>query len=138
MQKKSLRYSLGAAMLMLAAAYGQNLPMTAKIPFAFRAVGTDLPAGRYKVGPLPGRSAPMSLMNMDTGKTIFIPPQGPPRSDSNDGRPRLIFQCGAEGGCSLASLWSGNGTGLAFPTPALTAAQRERQETIYLDRFKEK
>jgi hypothetical protein len=114
------------------------MAMTARIPFAFRAVGTDLPAGQYKVGPMPGGAAPMALLNIDTGKTVFIPPKAPPRTDTKDGRPRLVFECGNEGGCSLASLWSGKGTGMEFSTPALTAAQRERQETVYLDRFKQK
>jgi len=83
----------------------------------------------------------MELRNLDTGKTVFIPSQNPitgSASGSQDVRPRLIFQCGGEGGCSLATLWSGASSGLEFATPALTASQKERRETIYLDRFKEK
>jgi hypothetical protein len=123
--------------LVATAAYGQDSAMTAKIPFAFRVVGSDLPAGRYKVSPATGNSRNMELRNMDTGKTVFIASKSP-LTESKDARPRLIFKCGSEEGCSLATLWSGTGTGLEFPSPGLTAAQKERRETIYLDRVKEK
>jgi len=139
MKQKSLKHAFTAAMLTLVAtaAYGQDNAMTAKIPFAFRAVQSDLPAGRYKVSQA-AASGTMELRNLDTGKAVFILSKNASPSDSKDARPRLIFQCGGEGGCALASLWSGAGAGMEFPTPALTAAQRERRETIYLDRFKGK
>jgi hypothetical protein len=79
----------------------------------------------------------MELRNLDTGKAVFILSKDAPITETKDARPRLIFQCGGEG-CSLAKLWSGVGTGLEFPTPPLTASQRERLETIYPDRFKAK
>jgi hypothetical protein len=139
MQQKSLRRTLLAAMLTLAAgaAYGQDNGTTAKVPFAFRAVGSDLPAGHYRVGPGAGDSVNVQLENVDTGKTMFIQAKAL-ITESRNARPRLIFQCGGEEGCSLARLWSGTGAGLEFPTPKLTANQRERRETVYLDRFKEK
>jgi hypothetical protein len=139
MKLKSLGSTLIAAMLTLAAgaAYGQDNGTVAKVPFAFRVAGSDLPAGRYRVGPTTGDSVNMQLQNMDTGKSVFIQAKSL-ITESKNARPRLIFQCGGEEGCSLARLWSGIGSGLEFPTPKLTASQRERRETIYLDRFKEK
>jgi hypothetical protein len=139
MKQKTLKGTLTAALLTLAAtaAYGQEYAMSAKIPFAFRAVGSDLPAGRYKIERTPGNSAALALRNLDTGKAVFIPSREPV-SESRTARPRMIFQCGGEEGCSLATLWSGSGSGLEFTTPALTSAQRERRETVYLDRFKVK
>ncbi len=142
MKQKNLKRTLTtAAMLtvLATAAYAQN-NLTAKIPFAFRVAGSDLPAGRYEVAPASQglhTSGTMQLRNMETGKSIFISSKAPTTQKSDD-RPRLIFQCAAEEGCTLATLWSGTGTGLTFPTPPLTAAQRERRETIYLDRFKDK
>jgi hypothetical protein len=141
MKQKNLRRTLIAAMLTFAAvAYGQENGTAAKIPFAFRAAGSDLPAGHYRVGPSTGDSVNMELQNTDTGKTTFIQAKTliTEPKESKDARPRLIFQCGGEEGCSLAKLWSGTGNGLEFPTPKLTANQRERRETIYLDRFKDK
>ena len=143
MKQKNLKRTLTAALLTLVAtaAYGQTEALTAKIPFAFRAVGSDLPAGRYRVAQAAGTAGTMGtleLRNLETGKAVFISSKDSPLTESKDGRPRLTFQCGGEAGCALASLWSGGGAGLEFPTPALTAAQKERRETIYLDRFKQK
>jgi hypothetical protein len=135
--------TLSAAMLtfVTTAAYGQTNALTAKIPFAFRAVGSDFPAGEYKVVPAAsaGSMGTMELRNLETGKAVFIQSKAPStESTAKDPRARLIFRCGGEEGCSLATLWSGTGRGLEFPTPALTSAQRERRETVYLDRFKDK
>jgi hypothetical protein len=138
MTQKSLRRTLIAATLTLAAsaAFGQDNETTANIPFAFRAVGNDLPAGPYKVVPRTGSPA-LRLQNMDTGKSVFIHAKAP-ISASKTERPRMVFQCGGEEGCALATLWSGSDSGLTFATPKLTANQRERRETVYLDRFKAK
>jgi hypothetical protein len=139
MKHTNFKWTLTAAILTLiaTAAYGQNAILAAKIPFAFRAVGSDLPAGSYKINRPPGSSSnsgTMELINVDTGKTIFIPGKAP-TTEAKQGRPRLVFQCAGEEGCSLSTLWSGSGSGMNFPTPALTAAQKERRETIYLERF---
>jgi hypothetical protein len=139
MKQTRLQSTLIAAMMTLAAsaAFGQDDPMTTKIPFAFRAVGSDLPAGSYMLSTTREGSRTVALVNQDTGKKVFIPSSAP-ISESKGERPRLVFTCGGEEGCSLARLWSGTGRGMEFPTPKLTANQRERRETIYLDRFKEK
>ena len=142
MTQKLLQRSFTAAMLTLVAAvgYGQNNTLTASIPFAFRAVGSELPAGKYAIAKLSGtgrNSGTMELRNLETGKAVFIP-SSTPLSEKSDAKPRLIFQCVGEDGCSLATLWSGTGTGMDFPTPPLTASQKERRETIYLERFKGK
>jgi len=139
MKQNRLRGTFIAVMMTLAAsaAFGQDGAMTTKIPFAFRAVGSDLPAGRYMVSTTREGSRIMALLNQDTGKKVFIRSSAL-ISGSEAARPRLIFKCGGEEGCTLARLWSRTGDGLEFPTPKLTANQRERRETIYLDRFKEK
>jgi hypothetical protein len=139
MTRKSLKHTLTtvALTLLAGAAYGQDNAMTTKIPFAFRAAGSDLPAGRYRIGPPTGTAVNMQMQNIDTGKTVYIRSNAP-ITESKAERARLIFQCGGEEGCSLARLWSGTGSGLEFPTPPLTANQRERRETIYLDRFQAK
>jgi len=139
MKQKHLGRALLAALLALAAgvAYGQTDATAAKIPFAFRAAGSDLPAGEYRVGPESTNPQSIQLKNMDTGKIIFIHAKAPATEYKNP-RPRLIFRCGGEEGCALATMWSGTGSGLEFPTPKLTANQRERRETIYLNHFKDK
>jgi hypothetical protein len=140
MKQKNLRRTLAAAILTLVAgaAYGQDLETSAKIPFAFRAFGSDLPAGTYAVGPLTGNPDSLLLRNLDTGKSVFMHAKAHATEATNESRARLVFRCGGEEGCSLAQLWAGTGTGFEFATPKLTADQRERRETIYLDRFKDK
>ena len=137
MKRKSLKRTLTAAMLTLVAtaAYAQDYALTAKIPFAFRAVGSNLPAGRYRVEETTGNSGILVLRNRDTGKAAFIPSKVPIEESRGAGA-RLIFQCGGGEGCSLAQLWSGTGSGLEFSTSALTAAQRERGATMFLVRLK--
>jgi len=138
MKTRNLKLTLTAALLTLlgTSAYSQTGSLTAKIPFAFRAVGSDLPAGQYTVGPVANQGAgTMELRNMDTGKAVFLPSKAPGK-ESKDARPRLIFQCIDEQGCALTALWSGEGKGLEFSNPPLTAAQRERRETIYLEKVK--
>jgi hypothetical protein len=140
MKQKSLTRTLVAAVLTLAAgaAYGQDHETTAKIPFAFRVVGSDLPAGQYKVVHGSGYSVNMRLQNMDSGKSVFLHAKTSIEDSQKHERPRLVFECGGEEGCTLARLFEGTGRGLEFPTQRLTANQRERRETIYLDRFRGK
>jgi hypothetical protein len=108
MKQKNFARTLVAALLTLAAsaAYGQDRETTAKIPFAFRAVGSDLPAGQYKVVRPTGNSANMRLQNMVTGKSVFIHARTS-ITDSNDVRARLVFKCAGDEGCALASIWEG-------------------------------
>jgi hypothetical protein len=142
MKQKNLTLTFTAAALMLvtAVAYGQNNPLTATIPFGFRAVNSNLPAGRYTVarasGTL-GESGIMQLRNLETGKAVFLPSRVP-LTDSKDNRPRLVFRCGDESGCALATLWSGEGTGTELATPPLPATEKEHSEIAHLYGPKEK
>jgi hypothetical protein len=140
MKVNRMKLQVTAAMLSLGgiAAYGQNPPLTAKIPFAFRAVGNDLPSGNYRIARqqgATGASGTMELRNMDSGKAIFIPAKVPTTERTGD-HARLIFHC-AEGDCALETMWMGTGQGLEFATPQMTSTQRERHETISLEPYKE-
>jgi hypothetical protein len=146
MKQKNLARTLTAALLTLvtAAAYGQPNTMTADIPFAFHAVGANLPAGRYQIAPALTGSGVMAVRNLDTGKTVFAPSKDPITESvlgsapgSKAANPRLVFQCRGEEDCSLAELWSGAGGGLEFRTPAPAAGQRQR-DTVYVIRLKTK
>jgi hypothetical protein len=140
MKMKGLKFGLTAILLSLGAtaAYAQNVPLQAKIPFAFRAVGNDLPAGSYRISRQQGGAGAfgtMELRNTDTGKSIFIPAKVPTTERSGD-HARLIFHC-ADKDCSLESMWTGTGAGLEFATPPMTSSQRERHETVDLNPDKE-
>jgi hypothetical protein len=144
MTQKNLRRTMTAALLTLVAtaAYGQENALVAKIPFGFRANGSELPAGRYRIarqnGSL-GAATTMELRNLDNGKAIFLPSMVPMTERPSNGKDaRLIFHCAGDDGCALETLWSGTGTGMEFSMPPMTASQRERHETIYMDPFKGK
>jgi hypothetical protein len=146
MKQKNLTGTLTAALLTLvtAAAYGQTNSMTADIPFAFHAVGSSLPAGRYQIAPATIGSEVMIVRNVDTGKAVYAPSKDPITESvrgsalgSKDANPRLVFQCRGEEDCSLAQLWSGGGRGLEFRTPVPAAGQRQR-DTVYVIRLKVK
>jgi hypothetical protein len=139
MKQKNLHYTLTAALLTLvtAAAYGQTNTMIADIPFAFHAVGSNLPAGRYQVAPATTSSPVMEVRNLDTGKTAYVLSKVRV-TESKDSEPRLVFQCRGEDDCSLARLWSGAGIGMEFLTPALTSAHRERGASVYVIRLTQK
>jgi hypothetical protein len=140
MKQKSLTKTLVAALLTIAAstAYSQDRETTANIPFAFRAIGSDLPAGHYKVVHGSQHSAMMRLQNVDTGKSVLLYGKTSIVDSEKRWRSRLVFECGGNDGCTLATLFEGTGRGLELPMQRLTANQRERRETVYLDRVSEK
>jgi hypothetical protein len=81
MKYKNLTLTLTAAVLTLvtAVAYGQSNPLIATIPFGFRAVKSNLLAGRYTIARAAGsmaNSGIMQLRNIETGKSVFPPIRG--------------------------------------------------------------
>jgi hypothetical protein len=134
MKQKNLTLTLTAAVLTLvtAAAYGQNTPLTASIPF-----GSARSAPTFRRAGTLGESGIMHLRNLETGKAVFLSSRAKV-TDSKEKGPRLVFRCGGESGCALATLWSGKGTGMEFATPALPAAEKKRSEVAYLYGSKEK
>src|SRR5580698_5576187 len=90
MKQKNLKRTLTAALLTLitAAAYGQTNTMTADIPFAFHAVGSNLPAGRYQVAPATISSGVMKVRNLDTGKTVYVSSKVPITEYTSDPKMR--------------------------------------------------
>ena len=82
-----------------------------KIPFAFRAGKTQMPAGSYRVTREAGRTAPiLFLSNHETGKSIgFLMPIEVSPDNSLDGRQaRMIFTCAASD-CALTEVQPGQG-----------------------------
>ncbi len=133
MKQVSSKLMVTAAILTLGAtaANGEEF-LIAKVPFDFRAVRSNLPAGRYSIAPALGGRNVTEIRNLDTGKTVFLSSKLT-RGDS-DGEARLVFMCGGNDVCSLATMWPESGPGLDIPTPAPTG----RRETISRIRIKGK
>jgi len=101
-----------AALVAAGAASAQTQTMQANIPFAFRANGRLMAAGKYYVD-LPGAGKPVTIRSKKGG-VVAMPTTGAAGAESTA---QLIFDCGSSG-CSLLEVWPGNShDGLAFATP---------------------
>jgi hypothetical protein len=102
--------ALGA--LTAAAAFSSGWGVqNAKVPFAFRAGGMEMPAGTYSVEPQIGRATPMFVVrNAETGKSsvVMTPVSVAPDETLEGQQARLVFHCaGTE--CALAEVQPGLG-----------------------------
>jgi hypothetical protein len=118
-----------AALTMGSVAYGQSR-LIADIPFSFRMHGTEMPAGRYWVEP---NTLARTVVRLTDGNNQQLA-MGIGATGHEQSAPRLIFSCRESSGCSLAEVWTGNGTGVVFPQPKLTSAEKERLAAVILHR----
>lgn len=93
-----------------ALAYGQvNNVMKAGIPFGFTIPTGGATAGNYiVVMENIGSGKVVRLYNSDTQKSVLALANGPSPVAPGDAQPRLVFRCGAESGCALSEIWTGN------------------------------
>ena len=100
-------------------AWGQQM-LIGTIPFNFRAVGINLPSGKYEIQTGLGALTDIArLYNVESKKSILVLFNSrlyPPVNASI--RPaRLIFRCGASG-CALSEVWPGGAeNGWRVPQP---------------------
>ena len=66
----------------------QSTESTTRVPFAFTAGSSSLPAGAYRVSVLAGRNAVL-IRGLDRGAIILSEPEGPSRGDDT---PRMVFE----------------------------------------------
>ncbi len=123
MKKLTTNLMIAAAALVAVAGTASAQTMEAKIPFAFRASGTVLPAGTYKVQLKSVQSGRMLVISTADGKNTMLSTafQGGPASASWEsvGDPVLSFQCGVSR-CALKDVWMGGGDPVfRIPTPKL-------------------
>ena len=139
---KTLQRALTGAALMISAtaANAQNLPLIAKIPFAFRAVGSDLPAGEYTIRAMSFGSAVLEIRNAATRETVYVFGDGQ-RIDtawqSNGASPYLTFQCMGDA-CDLDSLASASRSPVRFGIPGRSRTGRKNTATIHLTPYLKK
>jgi hypothetical protein len=115
------------------AAYGQS-NMNADVPFGFRAAGEYYTAGAYTISQY-GHSGSgiLVLVNTESRLTRFLTTKAP-AADAMDAAPKMLFRCGSESGCTLASVELANGRTWTVNTPHLKPSELERIAVIYLDR----
>lgn len=130
---RSLMLTAAVMTLGAAAAYGQDT-LIANIPFSFRISGAELPAGKYAIARHGVGSGVMELRGLTSNQSKFLMVRNSV-DEYKSGGARLIFRCGEETGCALATAWTDRGRGWEFPTPKLTAAEKERVAVVYLERY---
>jgi hypothetical protein len=118
-----------AALTLGSAAYGQSR-LIADIPFSFRMHGAEMPAGRYWVEQ---NTLARTVVGLNDGTNHQLA-MGIGETGREPGAPRLIFSCRESSGCILAEVWDNNGTGVVFPKPKLTSAEKERLAAVILHR----
>ena len=116
-----------------AAAYGQS-DTVADVPFLFRAAGQEFDAGAYTISQYGhSNSGILVLYNREAGVTRFLTTRGP-ADESKYAQPKMVFRCGDESGCALASVQLANGREWKLRIPHLKPSEMERIAVIYLDR----
>jgi hypothetical protein len=93
----------------------------AKIPFAFHAGNTRMPAGEYQVQrAFMEASTTQLIRRTDSSASAYVLTNAVDSSDKKT-NPRLIFHC-YNGECFLSEIWVGNGQGLK-----LLESRREKE-----------
>jgi hypothetical protein len=95
----------------------------AKVPFAFQAGSTMMPAGEYQIQRAStGSTTTQLIRSTDSSVSTFVLTNALGSSDKKTD-PRLIFHCyNNEDECFLSEIWVGNGQGLK-----LMESRREKE-----------
>ena len=130
MKNLTMNMTLAAAALVLAAGAAQAQQLKAEIPFSFRAQGSVMPAGEYRVEGWHSRTSSeiFKLTHVDTNRAILVLPY-----QSNSASPErgatLRFQC-VSSNCALDQIDPGAGQTYALPTPKLGKGEDARVAVI--------
>ena len=113
MKKTTTRLIIAVAALVVAAGSAYSQPLTAEIPFAFRAGNQVLAPGTYRIDTVDRTNSPIfRLLNVSAHRATVLMPQAPvdpKKAWRSSGDPKLAFACGS-GRCALAELWAGPGS----------------------------
>ena len=105
MKNLTMRMMVAAAALVVAGGVASAQVMKAEIPFRFQAAGAWLEPGTYLINHISGSSAIYRIANLDAAGAVLAMPQFTiSRSNGNDSKGRLVFECAA-GKCVLVQLW---------------------------------
>jgi hypothetical protein len=109
---------IAAAALMVAAGVAGAQTIQAEIPFGFRAAGTVLPAGSYRVRTnyQSGGNLAVTLSNQDTHQSVITMPYAHDLQQSGDAPASLTFECTGTA-CALVRMAPGSGQTYSFWKP---------------------
>ena len=112
MKKQILAVAAALVFTALAPAQSHAQQITqAKVPFAFQAGNTMMPAGEYQIQrALPSTKAVQQIRRTDSSASTFVRTNVVESRDKN-ADPKLIFHCYSNE-CFLSEIWAGSGQGL--------------------------
>ena len=120
-----------AAALVIAAGMAQAQTIKAEVPFSFRASGTVMPAGEYRVTETSSMSGSrmFKLNHVDTNRSILAVSHD--SSEQKPGSPEasLTFECGGAH-CALVQLAPGSGRTYRFSQPKPLVDENTRVAVI--------
>jgi hypothetical protein len=110
--------TIAAAALMVAAGVAGAQTIKAEVPFGFRAAGTVLPAGSYRVSPThqSGGILAVTLRNEDTNQSVITVPYAHDAQKTGDAPVSLTFECSGTD-CALVQMAPGSGQTYRFWKP---------------------
>jgi hypothetical protein len=122
MKKQILAVAAALVFTALAPAQSHAQQITqAKVPFAFQAGDTMMPAGEYQIQRvLPSTKAVQLIRRTDSSASTFVFTNVVESRDKN-ADPKLIFHCYSNE-CFLSEIWAGSGQGLK-----LEQSRREKE-----------
>jgi hypothetical protein len=110
---------IAAAALTIAAGVAGAQTIKAEVPFGFRAAGTVLPAGAYRVSATNSTGIPVfQLTNEDTGRSVLAMPYTHIDQKGNATPVSLTFEC-AGTNCALVQVAPGSGPSYQFMAPKM-------------------
>jgi curli biogenesis system outer membrane secretion channel CsgG len=125
MKKQILAVAAALVFTALAPAQSHAQQVTqAKVPFAFQAGNTMMPAGEYQIQrALPSTKAVQQIRRTDSSASTFVLTNVVESRDKNT-HSRLIFHCYSNE-CFLSEIWVGSGQGLK-----LEQSRREKEVSL--------
>jgi hypothetical protein len=125
MKKQILAVAAALVFTALAPAQSHAQQVThAKVPFAFQAGNTMMPAGEYQIQrALPEVKTLQQIRRTDSSASTFVSTNVVESTDKNAGS-KLIFHCYSNE-CFLSEIWVGSGQGLK-----LEQSRREKEVSL--------
>ncbi|HXB66806.1 MAG TPA: hypothetical protein VNY05_01075 [Candidatus Acidoferrales bacterium] len=118
MKNLTKKMTIAAAALMVAAGVAGAQTLKAEIPFGFRAAGTVMTAGSYRLYEDSSMSTEVfRLINEDTHRSVLTIPY-PHNTQQAGGVPTLTFECSGTD-CALVQVAVGNGKTYGLYKPSL-------------------
>jgi hypothetical protein len=120
---------IAAAALVVAAGVAGAQTLKAEIPFGFRAAGTPMTAGSYRLDVINSSGVEVfKVINEDTHRSVLTIPY-PHDTQKTANVPTLTFECsGAD--CALAQVAVGNGDTYRLSKPSLGRDENTRVAVI--------